>query len=843
MSNTTLAQVWSQVKELIADNISIIPVRDKDVTTQAGDTYLAKTPYKSWKEFQNRKVNEDELWMLMEEKDTTAIAIVCGKISGNIEVIDVDLKYKPGIDAILLNDIRTFYPDLFSRLRIHKTPSGGYHIIYRVDSGEVPGNLKLAGRYASEVELQAQRDRGIKRPNREVNFLETRGEGGYILSPPSLGYAIHKDNPIPLITWEERCSLITLCQTYHEIVKEVPKPKPAKSQESIYDENPFEHFNRQSDPTELIERFGWKFSHENPHFIWYTRPDKTKGVSASWNKAKRIFWIFTSSTELQSEKGYHPSTLLAELQFDGDKSKTYYHLTQNGYGKVKKKVEQGLVKKAALSGSGIPANFSEDAKNTLASLKISLQEDHPFGIFWESDEDDKVIISREALYKVSQELGFRTYHGSVVQIIDHIIYHRTDRFYFDTLRDYIKEEDAKLYEDIFNAYESFVQRAGTFTIGRLPEIDEDSILTDSPDVCYKFYQNGYLTITVSSIDFNQYPASGDIWDTSIQQREYQEQATDNSKYVEYLNKALTDVDQARKVLGYLCHEYKDETTGYIIVLTEQCPDPKQGGGSGKNVFCNLLKLSTTYTSKPGAQAKFDEKFFQSWNGQRIFGISDVSKNFDFAFLKEPATGSFIWKKLFKDEIEVSVDKAPKFVVQTNFSYEITDGGLRRRIIPLEFTDFFTNAGGLDVHFGCHFPNGWTHEDYSGFDNFIARSIQIWLQSGRKLSPTALTETGWMKQWEQTYGHATGFILTYFDEWIKDGYVTNEAFKSEMERYFNEQNIAKPYWPSSSKINNAIASYCEHNGRIFQKDIPRKIQGGVVKCRIFANDLPDDEAPF
>lgn len=41
-------------------------------------------------------------------------------------------------------------------------------------------------------------------------------------------------------------------------------------------------------------------------------------------------------------------------------------------------------------------------------------------------------------------------------------------------------------------------------------------------------------------------------------------------------------------------------------------------------------------------------------------------------------------------------------MQTNYSYEITDGGLKRRIIPLEFTNFFTDRGGLDVHFKAHF---------------------------------------------------------------------------------------------------------------------------------------------
>jgi hypothetical protein len=841
----TLAEVWGHVKALLADGISIIPVRDKD-EIKAGDTYVAKSPYAKWKEFQNRQVTEDELWVLMEEKDTTAIAIICGKISGNIEVVDIDVKYKPGIDAILMNDLRTFYPDLFSRLRIHKTPSGGFHIIYRVSGGDVPGNLKLAGRIASEAEIELQKAKGVKRPNKEINFLETRGEGGYILSPPSMGYSLHNSNPIPVITWEERSAIIALCQTYNEIVREAPKPKVNKSQESIYDENPFEHYNNETDPSQLLGLFGWKFSHENQHFIWYTRPDKDKGVSASWNKDKRIFFIFTSSTELQANRGYHPATILAELKFDGDKSKTYYYLTQNGYGKVKKKVEQAILKKSVLSGGAIPANFSPDAKQTFEELKITIQEDHPHGIFWEQDENDKVFISREGIYQVSAGLGFQTFAGDIVQTVENIVYKRTERFYFDSLKQYIREEDANLYEDICNSYEAFIQKSGKFTIERLTEIDEKTILSDDKNNAYKCYQNGYLQITADEITFNKYPIEDKlIWDHSIQKREYK--IGSSGKYISFLKLAVVDFDQALKILGYLTHEYKDETTGFIIVLTEQCPDPKQGGGSGKNVFCNLLKLSTTYTSKPGAQAKFDEKFFQSWNGQKIFGISDVPKNFDFAFLKEPSTGTFILKKLFKDEVEVSNDNAPKFIVQTNFSYEISDGGLKRRIIPLEFTGFFTAVGGVDVHFNSHFPNGWNDEDYAGYDNLIATGIQEWLKSGRKLQATELTESGWTKQWEQTYGNATPFILEYWDSWLTAGYITNEKFKQEFEKHFNDNNVLKHYWPSAIKLNLAIEAYAKHNDVPFIKDKTIRFSNGTFKARVFTDadiDVTDPEQlPF
>lgn len=822
--NTSLSAVWSQVEKLILDGISVIPVRDKD-DTESGR--LAKTPFGSWKKYQEKAIDKSELWALMEHYGTEAVGIVCGKVSGDLEVIDVDVKYKSGIDAILFQDIKTIYPELFAKLRIHKTPSGGWHILYRVSNGIVPGNLKLSGRPATEAELEANPK------NKAYNFIETRGEGGYVLAPPSLGYAVSKDNDIPVLTWDERCSLISLCETYNELIKIAPTYKPTKSESEYYTENPWDHFNGSCNPVEFLHEFGWEEFKSNPHFIWFTRPGKTKGVSASWNKAKRIFYIFTSSTELEAARGYHPVTILAELKFGGDKKKTYQHLVANGFGKVKPSIEKSVVKRSTLSGDPLPKNFSEQAKTEYEIIKNNLQEDHPFGIFWEQDEEEKVKISREGIYNVAKGLGFATHNGNVVQTVGKIVHQRTARYFFDELKNYIREEDADTYESICNAYESFIQQSGKFTIERIPEINEDELLYDDRETAYKLYLNGFLTITANDITFSGYHELNKlVWSHSIQQRDYK--FGSGGKYIEYLKLAVVDFNQAIKVIGYLSHEYKDETTGFIIVLTEQCPDPKQGGGSGKNVFCNLLKLTTSYTSKPGAQTKFDEKFFQSWNGQRIFAISDVPKNFDFAFLKEPATGNFIWKRLFKDEVEVDNKFGPKFIVQTNFSYEVSDGGLKRRIIPLEFTPFFTLAGGLDVHFNAHFPNDWNDEDYAGFDNIIATGIQQWLLVGRKLKATELTETGWLKQWEQTYGHATSFILNYWEEWVERGFITNEKFKSEMETHYSSINVLKTFWPSSIKLNQAIAAYAERKKVAYEADRTIRFANGRFKCRIFGN---------
>jgi hypothetical protein len=295
-----------------------------------------------------------------------------------------------------------------------------------------------------------------------------------------------------------------------------------------------------------------------------------------------------------------------------------------------------------------------------------------------------------------------------------------------------------------------------------------------------------------------------------------------------------------KVLGWLSHNYKDETTGYIIALTEACPDPKQGGGSGKNLFCNLLKKTTTYTSINGAQVKkYDEAFLQSWNGERLFCISDPKKDFDWAFLKEFATGVGVIKKLWKDHKSLDVSELPKMLVATNFSYEITDGGLKRRIIGLEFTDFFTKSGGVDRFYGKMFPNDWTTDDWAGYDTLIAESVTLWLASSLKLTQVELTEGGWIKQYDQSFGLLTReFIQENWAWWTREGFISNEKFKEAYEQFCNANNVHHNFRLSSIKMNLALQAWCDHKKVLYTKDASKKNEINItIKGKLFESEAP------
>ena len=103
-----------------------------------------------------------------------------------------------------------------------------------------------------------------------------------------------------------------------EAEQSTEEPKPEYSEDGL---SPVKDFNERGDVLGLLRDSGWREDCKRGNRIYFTRPGKKDGVSASWNTEKRIFWVFTSSTnEFAENKGYNATSVFIRLCCGGDLS-------------------------------------------------------------------------------------------------------------------------------------------------------------------------------------------------------------------------------------------------------------------------------------------------------------------------------------------------------------------------------------------------------------------------------------------------------------------------------------------------------------------------------------------
>lgn len=301
--------------------LKVIPTNNPSLTD-------GKKPLCAWKKYQKKQTLQD-IEQIFSKKNIGGMALLT---SDGIEVIDVDLKYS--LDDNLFTDLLDKIIDAigietYEKLILSKTISGGYHIIYRTNI--VQGNQKLAQRYTLDGEKKNEND------NIRV-LLETRGFGGYIMIPPSNGYLY--DNPrktvldIPTLTDVERNSIINVCKLFDETYDQYKQvsftPKDIKDNHV----STIDAFNEAHTPIELLEKIGWQFKYKKGNNLNYIRPGKSikEGISGSYHQEKKLFYVFTSSTEFEPNKAYNAFQVYSVLNHAGDQKASAKELYSQEYG-------------------------------------------------------------------------------------------------------------------------------------------------------------------------------------------------------------------------------------------------------------------------------------------------------------------------------------------------------------------------------------------------------------------------------------------------------------------------------------------------------------------------------
>jgi hypothetical protein len=240
-----------------------------------------------------------------------AIALICGAVSGNLEIIDFDCEavaFTQWAEYVGAEDT-----DLFSRLVIERSPHG-IHVLYRCQKA-IPGNTKLAMRGKQTI-------------------IETRGQGGYCIVSPSKGYEIVQSRieGLSVLTVEERNILIDAARACDEVIPTTIIKGYAAMNDGIL--LPGADYDTRGDVRAILQKHRWtaKGTGQDGRERWQ-RPGKNGNNHSATLTDGKIFYPFSSNAApFESQKSYSPFAVYATLEHGGDFSAAAKALAAEGYG-------------------------------------------------------------------------------------------------------------------------------------------------------------------------------------------------------------------------------------------------------------------------------------------------------------------------------------------------------------------------------------------------------------------------------------------------------------------------------------------------------------------------------
>ncbi|MFF5291826.1 phage/plasmid primase, P4 family [Paractinoplanes globisporus] len=317
---------------------SVIPVRADG----------SKAPRMSWRRYQSERATREQVreWF---SGAPPGLAVLCGGVSGGLEMLELEGRaVAEGLARQLVELVSAAGLDeLWQRIAVdgyaERTPSGGVHLIYRVQGAAVGRNLKLARRPASEAEL-------AEAPNDTIKVLaETRGEGGYTIVAPSHGTVHESGRPwtalggaaparIPTITAAERTALFSLVRSMDAVESPAPQQVASSPKRASPDMSPGDDFEQRTDWASILQPAGWVLVHRAGRTRYWRRPGKAVGVSATTGRAAdrdRLF-VFSTSTAFPSDSPITKFHAYAVLHHGGDHTLAARALRREGFGEDEK---------------------------------------------------------------------------------------------------------------------------------------------------------------------------------------------------------------------------------------------------------------------------------------------------------------------------------------------------------------------------------------------------------------------------------------------------------------------------------------------------------------------------
>jgi hypothetical protein len=701
----------------------------------------------------------------------------------------------------------------------------------------IEGNQKLASRPTTDIERKAN-------PNeKQVVLIETRGEGGYVVAPPTDGYSITNNAPIPIITIEQREHLLAACREFNEVFKDVVLPQSIRTEAQSFGKTPWEDYNDRGDVVALLERHGWRTVSQKGERTIFKRPGTTDSKSSGdFHHGLNLFKVFTTSSVFETDRAYTPFAVYTTLEHNGNFSEAAKQLLKDGYGERAKRYDNKILHKVANSFSNgltkedVIEDLVQNEKKTINEAKkivddILDQNGETIQQFWEVYETKKgkqinLLLNRFNIFLF--ENGFHLYFYDSTSGIYRII-HQADGFCYEATSEYIKKYIKQYVYSLPDKFdgisadellEVIMRSKNLFNDFEWLDVKDIDLLKDNEREAFIPFKNGIVKINKEGAKLCTYGEFGKVvWKSQVidfditVDNDFDFALTEFYRFIEKIcGGNMERVQYLCTLIGYLLHQYKDPSKPFAVVLAEETEDEKNGGGTGKGIVVKALSYMSKLVRVDGKNFKVGDTFANQRIGldTKIVAYEDMRKNVDFEGFYPTITEGMTVEKKNKDQLFIDYKDSAKILFTTNYTIPSTGNHAKRRQKVFEFGNFFSSDNTPLDFFGHKLFDDWDSGEWNRFYNLMFTCIALYLGNGVIEQKNSVSL--YRKHIKLNYGEE---FLAYWDDLTNTPLAIFEPFNKMYTDFLNMNDFDKKDY-SSKRFSKALEDCCEKFGYKYEK---------------------------
>ena len=345
---------------------------------------------------------------------------------------------------------------------------------------------------------------------------------------------------------------------------------------------------------------------------------------------------------------------------------------------------------------------------------------------------------------------------------------------------------------------------------------------DTKDKAFFYFKNVIAEVSQDGIkSLNYMDLKGIIWKSQIIDKVFTIKNTfkvlKNCVFHSFLKDITSHKDKKKakkrylhllSIIGYLLHDYKDETFAKAVVLMDEKVSDEASGGTGKTLLARSLGKLRKVVQEDGKSFNPDDRFVfqQVMLDTQIFQVDDTKKNFNFERLFAVITEGLQVEKKGEPKFTIPYANSPKILITTNYVVGDKADSADRRREEFELTNFYHSGFGPDTKYKHQFFLDWDDNQWNLYFNLMLVATKSFLKN--KIMPSEPINT----EYKRLVNKVGEEIIEFIENEVEIGveHDKNKLFNKFLIQYPN----VKIYHQRS--FTNCIKEYASIKGLILDK---------------------------